>query len=197
MRYSDPVHVRAAVYANARGVIYSDPLGFGKDGAVWLAKDEFGSTRAVKVFEREEAFRQELRVYQRLSKHTIVKVGQHSVPVLRDHDETLGVLGMTVVTAPYILDFASATLDAPPDFPRHVMRERERHWLSVFGPDRWSRVQTVLVALERLGIHYLDPTRRNIAFHPDEEAAWDVALAASDETDHSPDPASDSDGTDD
>ncbi len=190
MIYSGSVESRIVPYAIARGLTLPVSLGAGKDGTVYFASGPAKMTRAVKVFQRSDLYHQELRVYRRLAHHAIESIAGHAVPVLVHHDNELGVLEMSVVTPPYILDFASAALDAPPDFPPHALRERERHWLSVFGTERWARVQVILAALRRLGIHYLDPNRRNITFRPDQEAAWDAALAAqTDQADSSsPDP---------
>lgn len=151
-------------------------LGAGKDGTVYFVSGGDRVARAVKVFQRDDLYRQEARVYQRLAEHGVKRLAGHSVPVLVDHDDELGVIEMTVVTPPYILDFASCALDAAPVFPSHVVREREAHWLSVFGMERWRRVQGILSALRRMGIHYMDPNKKNIAFSREEEAAWEAAM---------------------
>ena len=88
-----------------------------------------------------------------------------------DFDEALRVIEMSIVRPPYILDFAKACLDAPPDFPEEVMAERWEHWADLFE-ERWPHVITIMGWLERRhGVYLLDPSPRNIAFPDDEPSA--------------------------
>lgn len=129
----------------------------------------------------------ELACYRRLQSRGVTRVCGHNVPILLGHDDALGVLEMTVVARPYVLDFATVTLDQPPDFPKEVLAERQRHWSWVFGAERWARVQIIIAHFQRMGIYLLDPNPRNIAFSPEEEAAWAAVEDARDEDSDSSD----------
>jgi hypothetical protein len=72
-------------------------------------------------------------------------------------------LEMTMVKPPFVLDFAGAYLDSPPDFPDEVWEERAAKWQNDFGAD-WAKAQAILSELKSLGIHMLDPTPSNICF---------------------------------
>ena len=62
------------------------------------------------------------------------------------------------------IDFAKATIDVPPDFPEHVMEEREAYWADLFG-ERWPDVVEIMEVFERRhGVYLLDPKPANIAF---------------------------------
>lgn len=70
---------------------------------------------------------------------------------------------MTVVARPFVLDFAGAYLDIPPEFPEETWAEWEAEKREQFE-SRWPIVQTVLAALEELDIHMVDVSPSNIAF---------------------------------
>lgn len=69
---------------------------------------------------------------------------------------------MSIVVRPFVLDFAQAYLDSPPDFPEEVWRERIETWEENYGHD-WPMVQLALNDLRSTGIHYLDVHHGNIA----------------------------------
>jgi hypothetical protein len=152
---------RAAAYAAARGFQLSVSLGYGKDGSV------FASTvgRAVKVFATAGAFERELDCYRRLAEAGVRTILGLHVPQLKGWDEALHVIDMTIVARPFLLDFASAYLDAPPEFSPEVMEQWEQEGREKFGQD-WSRVLVLLTYLqETFGIYLLDVHPGNIAFH--------------------------------
>ena len=64
---------------------------------------------------------------------------------------------------PFVLDFAGAYLDAPPNFPDVTWIEWEAEKREQFAA-RWPKVQAVLEALEELDIHMVDVSPGNIAF---------------------------------
>ena len=70
---------------------------------------------------------------------------------------------MTVVERPFVLDFAGAYLDAPPEFSEEIWAEWETQKREQFEV-RWPEVQRVLGALEALDIHMVDVSPSNIAF---------------------------------
>lgn len=88
----------------------------------------------------------------------------HAVPVLCDTEDSLCVIEMEIVEPPYILDFAKATIDVPPDFPPEVMREWLHRKSQDFGP-HWPAVVAIMDELRnRYGVHLTDLNPGNIAF---------------------------------
>jgi hypothetical protein len=78
------------------------------------------------------------------------------------HDDELWVLEMTIVKKPYVLDFAGAYLDHPPDYSIEVLNEWRVEKEEQFG-DRWPEVKRILRTLENYGIFLADVTPNNIA----------------------------------
>jgi len=79
---------------------------------------------------------------------------------------------MDAVDPPFVLDFAGAYLDRPPDFAAEALAEHEAKNAELFG-SKWSRVRLALAKLRSLGIHYIDINRGNIRFpeFDDEDSA--------------------------
>ena len=86
-----------------------------------------------------------------------------NVPQLLGHDDELAIIDMTVVERPFVLDFAGAYLDIPPEFPDAIWAEWEAEKQEQFGA-RWPEVQAVLAALEEMDIHMVDVSPSNVAF---------------------------------
>ena len=72
-------------------------------------------------------------------------------------------LEMTVVAPPYVLDFAGAYLDFPPEFSDEIWADWERKNQEQFGAD-WPMAQMILGELQDFGIHMHDPSPSNIRF---------------------------------
>ena len=79
------------------------------------------------------------------------------------HDDDLWVIEMTVVTRPFVLDFAGAYLDWPPDFSEEVLADWRAEKQEQFGP-RWAEVQAILRSLEGYGVFMVDVNPGNISF---------------------------------
>lgn len=122
-----------------------------------------GGKTAVKAHREAEPFRRELAVYLRLQAAQVSEVFGFNVPQLIRFDEALRVIEMSVVTRPFVLDFAGAYLDAPPDFPEETWAEWEAQKRDQFDA-RWPKVQAVLAELEELDIYMVDVSPSNIAF---------------------------------
>ena len=129
----------AQAYASQHQLQLAERLGFGIHGIIFVAegKSTAGKT-ALKVHRSVEPYLREREVYERL----------------RDSG---------VIARPFVLDFAGAWLDTPPDFPDETWVEWEAEKREQFGT-HWPRVQAVLEALEALGIHMVDVSPSNIAF---------------------------------
>jgi hypothetical protein len=151
---------RAAIYCSARGLTTKDTLGYGKDGIVFSTSNG----TALKIFASSRAYEAERDCYLRLAEHAVVAVEGHHVPQIVASDDALQIIEMTIVTAPYLLDFASARLDWGPEFPADVMVQWEADRAEEFG-DNWSRVKAIIYQMEQLyGIILLDIHPRNISF---------------------------------
>jgi hypothetical protein len=140
-------------------VQFERALGSGTDGAVW--KTDRGS--AVKVFERQANYRLEVECYERLTAANVTVIEGFAVPRLIGWDDDLWVIEIDIVTPPFVLDFAKVHLDRPPDYSPEVLAEDEERCREIFE-DRWPRVKSLLYALRRYGIYYMDPKPGNIMF---------------------------------
>jgi hypothetical protein len=118
---------------------------------------------AIKVHEREADYCRERDVYLRLGECDVTAVRGCAVPELLDYDDELWVIEMTVVTRPFVLDFAGAFLDKPPDFSEEVLADWRAEKQEQFGP-RWPEVQAILGFLEGLGVFLLDVNPGNVSF---------------------------------
>jgi hypothetical protein len=152
---------RAEDYCLDRGQEIVSQLGYGVDGYVWRTK----SKTVLKVFRHDAEFRQELSVYERLSKHQIIRLQGFSIPALLHYDRQRWILELSFVFPPFLLDFAAATLDhAPsgfdPDDPDWVTAMQAR-----YGRD-WPDVKRLLDALRQYGIHFTDVHLGNIRLRP-------------------------------
>jgi hypothetical protein len=86
-----------------------------------------------------------------------------NVPQLVDWDDELLIIEMTIVTKPFLLDFAGATLDRRIEFSAEIWHEWEEAKREQFG-DHWPFVQKVISELESLGIYLHDVSSSNIAW---------------------------------
>ena len=92
-------------------------------------------------------------------------VADHNVPRLRDADDALLAIEMTIVERPFVLDFAGAKLPHEvPDFEAEVIEEHLEHLRELFGP-RWADALHV-AEMFRLATGYtlLDIHPGNVAF---------------------------------
>jgi hypothetical protein len=159
---------RGREYAERNRVNLGEELGFGVHGIVFVAESqtepgEPAVCAAIKVHEREADYCRERDVYLRLRGLGVNSIRGCRVPQLLRYDDKLWVLEMTVVTRPFVLDFAGAFLDQAPDFSDEVLADWRAEKQEQFGT-RWPEVQAILRALEGYGIFLLDVTPNNISF---------------------------------
>jgi len=102
-------------------------------------------------------------VYRRLAELGIAEILGFNVPQFISADDELLVIAMTIITRPFVLDFASAYLERPPRFPPDVLVQWEEDKREQFG-ERWETVLRILAELRALGIHQLDASPSNIGF---------------------------------
>jgi hypothetical protein len=154
----------AAAYAARHQLRLGERLGFGIHGTVHVAQYESKEDRsAIKAHNSAEAYDRERAAYERLRAAGVTEVLGFHVPQLIRTDDELWVIEMTIVTRPFVLDFAGAYLDARPVFPEEVWAEWESQKQEQFG-DSWRTVQRVVDAFEELGIYLVDLSPNNIAF---------------------------------
>ncbi len=105
---------RALNYCEARNysVDFGNQLGVGQEGFVW--KTDYDS--AIKVFDRIGNFEREIQCYRILSEHKVTEVEGFNIPQLVGEDADLRVIELTIVAAPYILDFGKAWVHRRPDY---------------------------------------------------------------------------------
>jgi hypothetical protein len=152
----------AEAYAFLRGIDLGRPLGCGLNGKVWRVTGKSNTIEWALKIQDARGFRQEWAVYERLRDREVTEVAGFNVPQFLTADERWRAIEMSIVDRPFVLDFAQAYLDEPPDFPPEVWEERRETWMERYGED-WPAVQSALDALECMGIHYMDVHRGNIA----------------------------------
>jgi hypothetical protein len=154
----------AEAYAARHGLLIAERLGFGIHGTIHVAEHKTkGDKSAIKAHREREAYLRERAVYERLKEKGISEILDLHVPQLIRTDDDWQVIEMTVVTRPFVLDFAGAYLDSRPEFAAEIWAEWEAEKQEQFGP-RWERARAVLDAFEELGIYLVDVSPTNIAF---------------------------------
>src|SRR5262245_28840049 len=134
---------RIRSYCQRNGLTLLDRLGFGVHGSVFVAENEInGGQSALKAHENERFYLRERRVYSRLKEFAVRHIRNAEVPQLINYDDELWVIEMTIVERPFILDFAGAYLDFPPDYSEQVLAEWRAEKQEQFGP-RWPEVQAI------------------------------------------------------
>jgi hypothetical protein len=153
----------SAQYELQYSVRFIEKLGDGKDGRVLKTSEG----QAVKFFNDESVYHRELRAYHILQQRNIEELNGFQIPRLIRHDDAFRAIEMTIVDAPFILDFASAyTVEeyAHLEFTQDVLDESEARWAEIFAED-WPQVQAICSAFTReTGLILLDLSRNNIKF---------------------------------
>lgn len=153
----------AKAYESLRGLELTGALGDGVDGNVWSVRSKGKRIPwAMKMQRRTDDYERERDCYARLAEHGINKIAGFNIPVCRRTDDVWKVIEMSIVTPPFIVDFAGAYLDECPNFSEEVWQERFSTWEENYG-EQWPPVHTALCALKRIGIHYLDVHHHNIS----------------------------------
>jgi hypothetical protein len=148
-------------YAMMRGLVITGGLGDGNDGNIWTVRRKGERIPwALKMHVASQRYGRERDCYLRLDRRD--EIAGFNVPILLRADDEWKVIEMSIVCRPFVLDFAQAFLDSPPDFPDEVWQERLETWRENYGDD-WPDVQRALAALRAMGIHYLDVHHGNIS----------------------------------
>lgn len=144
-------------FAQANEIELQRFLRAGYDGSVFAINRK----SAVKAFRWNALYQQERDVYLRLRQHKVGNVAGCHVPRLITFDDTFQVVEMTIVSPPYVLDFAGARLGHRTEFPDDVRRQWVREKRSQFGSN-WKYIPRIVVAFEQMGIHLSDLNPGNI-----------------------------------
>ena len=156
----------ALAYASRHGFQLAERLGFGVHGIIFVAENKSKSGKtAVKAHYEGEPYLRERAIYERLKSAGVTDVLGFNVPQFIHADDGLRVIEMSIVMRPFVLDFAGAYLDAPPDFPDEIWAEWEAGKQELFEA-RWPEVQAVLGALKELKIYMVDVSPSNVGFLP-------------------------------
>jgi hypothetical protein len=154
----------ARAYAARYELRLVERLGFGIHGSVHVVEDKIkGDRSAIKAHRATEFFLRERAVYELLSSASITEIQGFHVPQFIRADDELQVIEMTIVTRPFVVDFAGAYVGAPPEFSEEIWAEWEAEKREQFGA-RWWTVQAVMGAFEDLGVRLVDVSPNNIAF---------------------------------
>lgn len=163
MSYSLSHLARAQAFADANKIALprEDPFGYGIDGTVWRTSRH----SVVKVFELEKNYRDELECYRRLGAAGIDNISGFAVPELIGFHARLKVIEMKIVRPPFLLDFGKVYLDSPPPYwnDGEIMANWHAEGRENFG-EQWSKVLSLIGALQKYGIWYVDPKPGNIMF---------------------------------
>src|SRR5258706_15218578 len=105
----------AQTYASRHNLRLAERLGHGIHGIVYAAERniEPGNV-AIKVHRSRDIHERERGVYLRLRQACLVEILGFNVPKLIRFDDELLAIEMSIVSRPFVLDFAGAYLDQPP-----------------------------------------------------------------------------------
>ena len=136
---------------------------------LWPKTSAAAEKRLLKSIGREDPYRRELSVYERLRQNGLTEILGFNVPQLIGADDDLRVIEMSIVTRPFVLDFAGAYISAPPTFSDEIWAEWEAEKRDQFGI-HWPKVQAVREALEEMDIYMVDVSPSNIVLWVDSKS---------------------------
>ena len=155
---------RAEEYSHRKGLIVVESLGVGVHGSVFAVENQSeGGNLAIKVHLRQRDYARERDVYLRLQQAGLTEIRGCSIPELLNFDDESWILEMTIVSRPFVLDFAGAYLDWAPEFSEEVLADWRAEKQEQFGAN-WPEVQAILGALEIHGIFLVDVHPGNVSF---------------------------------
>jgi hypothetical protein len=142
----------------------SNVWGMGFHGIIFAAENKSNPGKtAVKVHRYEQAYLRECAAYHLLADLGVANILDFHVPTMLRKDDELRAIEMTIVTRPFVLDFAGAYLWSPPDFTPEAWEQWEKDKEEQFE-SHWPRAKQALGRLASYGIHMVDVTPGNIAF---------------------------------
>jgi hypothetical protein len=156
---------RLSRYCSVCGIELVEQFGWGYEGLVYSTV----SKSAIKAFRHRELYENELKVYLRLRDHAVKAAHEFAVPRLISWNDEFLVIEMTIVSPPFILDFAGAYLDKRPPFDDEQLQEWEEQKMEQFE-DRWPIVRSALSFFKGHGIYLNDVKPGNVTFG--DEDSW-------------------------
>jgi hypothetical protein len=118
---SDMALTNAVAYAARHGLQLVERPGFGIHGTVHVAQSASNQdVSALKALNSPVFYHRELAVYERLREAEVTEVLGFHVPQLIRADDDLSVIQMTIVTRPFVLDFAGCSLGVRPQFSPEI-----------------------------------------------------------------------------
>ena len=121
---------------------------------------------AIKVFKEQLHFQQELKVYKRIKERNITNLCGFWIPKPLNYNSYLLIIEMEFVDPPFVVDFASAGVDAPlNEYTADIIADWEESRQELFG-ENWPSVQKLIAAFEAYGIYLADVKPGNIMFAP-------------------------------
>ena len=168
MTDKDDILRRANEYTLLHDLTLGDELGAGVHGIVFATEcqSEFAARpvqSAVKVHRSETGYLRERDVYHRLQSHQVSNVRGCNVPQLLRYDDSRWVIEMTVVARPFLLDFAGALLDFPPDFSDEVRTDWLAEKREQFGDTAGRKLRRYWRHWKYNGVFMLDVSPANVA----------------------------------
>jgi hypothetical protein len=155
---------KAEAYCASTNRRLTGRLGSGIHGIVFSIEGKPNKgVAALKLHYGRAPYSREVEAYIRLQEFNIITIHDFNVPELLACDDQLLALEMTVVKAPFVLDFAASSLDFEPEFSDEIWAEWNRKNEEQFGSD-WPKAQVILQELRDLGIYMLDPSPGNLRF---------------------------------
>ncbi|HXY35796.1 MAG TPA: hypothetical protein VEI07_16295 [Planctomycetaceae bacterium] len=155
---------RLSSYAVRTGRTLTAKLGWGSEGVVYATD----AKTAIKSYRHRSLYENERNVYFRLRDRAVNSVLQFAVPRLIANDDELLALEMSIVSPPFILDFAGAYLDRPSPFSDEELQEWQAEKAELFGK-RWPEVRRAYYAFQSFGILLNDLKLGNVSFPDDDE----------------------------
>jgi hypothetical protein len=167
MSLNEKLVLRAQEYCQRHGLALGNELGHGVHGIVFATESQAQKTvvsiqSAIKVHEREPDYRRERDVYLRLKENAVTAIRGCHVPQMLRYDDEKWIIEMSVVSRPFVLDFAGTFLDKAPDFSEEVLADWRAEKEEQFGT-RWPEVEAILRVLQSYGIHVLDVSPNNVS----------------------------------
>lgn len=158
--YQDEV-ARCKSYAEKRSLSLRKSLGSGQDGIVFATD----VPTAIKALKHRIGYERERDAYLRLADRGVQNVEGFTVPELIHYDDDLMIVEMSLVTAPFVVDFAGATVDKKPSWfhDPEMMQSLEENGQDAYG-ENWSKVRSVMATFRGIGIYLTDARHGNIEF---------------------------------
>ena len=133
----------ARAYAARHRLLLVERLGFGVHGSVHVVEHKIKKDKsAIKSHRAAEFYLRERAVYELLSAAGVSDILGFHVPQFIRADDELQVIEMTIVTRPFVLDFAGSYVGTPPEFSEDIWAEWEAEKREQFGA-RWTAVRAV------------------------------------------------------